>query len=300
MHNRLVSVFALAALAAVLSSCSDSPTVAPPAVVVNTPPTIESLALASDRAEANRPLQVTAVLKDAESPLGNLTYTWSATPQAGSFVSITSVSANQAINTWLPAKGQKTPDLYNVTLTVTEAYTSAGQPKQNTVSMSTAVHYNDSPAELVFLGKDFLEDKFGHYEVSGSQAVSNFSNTCSGKAEEESQIEANRENFEISSATFTPNVVTFDSANGLVEGPCTFVDTPKQPSDPNYGRNERVSGVCSLTTVYDSRNYRWWLCDSHFTHRRRSTPPLNLRFQKPLRANRPHLLARAGKTSSAF
>ena len=66
---------------------------------------------------------------------------------------------------------------------MTEAYTSAGQAKQNIVSKSTTVHYNDSPAEVKFLGYDFLVLKFGNFNVSPAEAVSNFSDSCPGKAD---------------------------------------------------------------------------------------------------------------------
>src|SRR5205085_3824043 len=89
------------------SACS-SPTAAPP-VITNTPPTIESLAMASDRAEADQPIQVSAVVKDLESPINGLTYTWSAAPQTGTFGGTTAFSGNQVTNTWRPPKGQTSP-----------------------------------------------------------------------------------------------------------------------------------------------------------------------------------------------
>ncbi len=247
----------------ITAGCSSSPTVTPP-VVTNTPPTIESVALAGPRAEADQLIQVTAVVKDVESTLDRLTYTWSAAPQTGAFAGTTSVSGNQVSTTWRPPKGQKTPDLYTITLTVSEPYTSAGQPRQNIVSSTTTVHYNDSPAETVALATQFIGD-FGTFSTSPEQCVRNFSDmgACADEKDQElEQIRDNRENFHILSAAFRSTVATFNATltSGAVEGPCTFEDIPN--SGPNAGRREFVSGTCSLTTTYE--NFRWFLCASHF------------------------------------
>jgi hypothetical protein len=279
MQNRIVSVFVAAALATFFASCSDSTTI-PPAPVNNTPPTIVSVATASDRVEADRPLQVSAVVSDPESPVASLRYAWTATPQPGAFAPVTSFDGSQALNTWRPPKGQKTPDLYTVLVTVTESYTSAGQAKLNTVSKSTTAHYNDSPMENADLGYDFLVKKFGNYTVSPEEAVSNFSDSCAGKEQELSDIENNRANFMILSAAFPSPTVTLNTAltEGVVEGACTFEDIPK--SGPNAGKREFVNGTCLLTTIYESANFRWRLCTSNFLPPY-NTVPANLRGRVP-------------------
>jgi hypothetical protein len=252
----------------VAAACGGSPATPPP--VVNTPPVIESLTIAP-RAEADRPLQITATVKDTETPISQLTYTWSAAPQSGTF-SGNSVNGSQALVTWQPPKGQKTPDLYTVTLTVSEAYTSAGQAKQNVVSSIATVHYNDSPVEANAVAYDFLVYKFGNVNVGPTEAVSNFSDStqpqpdgkiCSDeKAYEFDQVKDNRENFHILGASFIQTTSSFNSTftNGIVDGRCQFEDIPN--SGPNAGRREFVSGTCHLTTVYE--NFRWLLCVSNF------------------------------------
>jgi hypothetical protein len=231
-----------------------------PPVVTNTPPVIESLAIGT-RAEADVPIQIAATVRDAETSVTQLTYTWSASPAIGTFTGH-SVSGSQALIMWRPPEGGKTPDVYTVTLTVSEAYTSAGQARQNVVSSSTTVHYNDSAAEMQTLAYDFLVYKFGNFEVGPSEAVINFSDTCPGKAAEFDDVKANRENFEILGASFTQVTSTPDSSltTGTVEGRCQFEDIPK--SGPNAGRRQFVSGTCHLTTVY--HDFRWFLCESRF------------------------------------
>src|SRR5213083_1196542 len=116
MRPRLAARTIVAAVTAVMAACGGSPTATPP--TLNTPPTIESIAIGA-RAEADQPIQIASTIKDGETPIGQLTYTWSASPQTGIF-SGNSISGSQALVTWLPPKGQKTPDLYTITLLVSE------------------------------------------------------------------------------------------------------------------------------------------------------------------------------------
>ena len=84
-----------------------------------------------------------------------------------------------------------------------------------------------------------------------------------GKADEFGDVENNRANFHILSASFTPATIAFDNnlTKGSVEGPCHFEDIPG-PGHDNAGKRQFVSGTCLLTTVYE--DFRWYLCDSHF------------------------------------
>jgi hypothetical protein len=273
MLDRLASRTAPAvAVALGVAACGGSNPMTPPPVVNNAPPSITSLAVPAARAEANRPIQVTAVVTDAETPIDQLTYTWSASPANGTF------SGGGASTTWTPPRGQKTPDVYTITLTVAERYTSAGQSLQNSVSRSTTINYNDSPLEALTIGVQFIKD-FGTFSVSPDECVRNFSNSCRGKQEERDQIAANREAFRILSAEFSGvPAVTFNTelTAGTVEGPCVFEDIPN--SGPNAGRRQRVSGTCHLTTIYE--NFRWYLCDSFFLEPY-NTVLLNLRSRAP-------------------
>jgi hypothetical protein len=264
---KFCSALAAAVAAAVAIGACSSPA-APPPVVNNTPPTIESITIAGTRAEADREIQVTAAVKDAETPVGQLTYTWAASPQNGLF---TGTGATVA---WRPPKGQETPDVYTIRLTVGERYTSAGQPRQHSVSSTKTIPYNDSPAELTFLAKDFLEDKFGDFNVSPEEAVSNFSDNCRGKADERSDIEINRKNFRILSATYSIESISFSDNDtfATVRGECMFEDIPN--SGPNAGRRQLVVGICTLTNVYE--NFKWFLCRSSFDNDPDRTTVLSL------------------------
>jgi hypothetical protein len=269
MRSRVALSTTVAAVTVVMAACGGSPAAPPP--TVNTPPTIESIAIGA-RAEADQAIQIAATVKDAETPISQLTYTWSASPQSGTF-SGNSVSGSQAVVMWRAPKGQKTPDLYTVTLTVSEAYTAAGQARQNVVSANATVHYNDSPAEVNAVAYDFLVYKFGNFSVSPAEAVINFSDssqdqpdgkTCSEqKAWELADVKFNRENFHILGASFTETTTSFNvplMTYGSIDGRCQFEDIPND--GPNAGRRQFVNGICHLTAAYE--NFRWLLCVSNF------------------------------------
>jgi hypothetical protein len=86
------------------------------------------------------------------------------------------------IATWRAPRQQTTPDLYTLKLLITEKYTSAGQPKENSVSSTVQVHYNDSPKEIMTISMRFLTELFPTYTIPPQQAVADFSDSCSEKA----------------------------------------------------------------------------------------------------------------------
>ena len=125
------------------------------------------------------------------------------------------------------------------------------------------IHYNDSPRELRRVGTRFLTELFADFNVSPQQAVQDFSDSCRGKNDEINDIAGNRANYHILSGTYTDISVGFNSETfAEMNGRCEFVDIPTQPSHPNFGKREHISGTCQLTAVYE--NWRWLLCESHF------------------------------------
>jgi hypothetical protein len=233
----------------------------------NEAPIIDSLTAASPRVEADAEVALTAAVHDTDTPVDQLSYGWSATPVNGEFT-----GTGRDVR-WRAPRLQKTPDLYTLTLLVTEKYTSAGQPAENKVSKTVQVRYNDSPSEITRIGVRFLTELFADFSVSPQAAVQDFSDSCPGKASELSDVTNNRINFQILSGTYTNVSVNVDGAktSAGVSGFCTFVDIPQDPNNKNYGRRESISGICTLTAVYE--NWKWQLCDSHFGN---STGPVLL------------------------
>ena len=268
MHREIRSIYAWVLGAALTaSSCGGTttkpttvtpPVTQPPPVVRNDAPIIASIALSSPRVEADQTVVATAFVSDAETPLDQLTYQWSATPVNGTY------TGSGPIATWRAPRQQTTPDLYTLKLLITEKYTSAGQPQENSVSSTVQVHYNDSPREITTISMRFLTELFPTYTVSASQAVQDFSDNCSEKAAEFNDVSNNRVNFQILSGTYTNVAVNVNAARTFadVSGTCVFKDVPKDPKNPNFGKTETVTGICRLTAIYE--NWKWWLCSSHF------------------------------------
>lgn len=257
-------------LATLAGACGGTPPMTPtppvvvPPVVINTPPTIESITLGSNRVEAGSEVDVTAVVKDAETPIDQLAYTWSAAPPGG-----TVTGTGPAVK-WRAPTGQPTPAVYTLTLTITEKYTSAGEAKENVVvSTPASVHYNDSFAEAGALVTQFLTD-FSTFSVSPEMCVRNFSDNCRGKQDELQDIKNNRANFRILGGVFGPQQISFDATltNGIVSESCTFTDIVNATQV-----RETVTGTCLLTTVYE--NWRWLLCSSLFNDGRVTFNTLN-------------------------
>ena len=270
-----------AAAALAVSACGGNttrptpvtPPVVEPPVVRNDAPIIASMTLASPRVEADQQVGVIAVVTDAETPLDQLTYQWSATPVNGQFTGPGPATA------WRAPKQQPTPDLYTLKLLVTEKYTSAGQPKENSVSSTVQVHYNDSPGEIMTISMRFLTELFPTYSIPAQQAVVDFSDSCSGKGSEFSDVANNRINFQILSGAYTNVTVTpnSDRTYADVSGTCVFKDIPKDPKNPFFGKTETVTGICHLTAIYE--NWKWWLCSSTFDGL--STTANSLRYRVP-------------------
>jgi len=286
-HADFVYVLAIVIL---VSSCGGGPTgpreiVSPPPVETTPPkaneaPVISSLTTSSPRVEADEEVTVTAVVQDAETPADQLAYQWSATPVNGEFT-----GAGREVR-WRAPRLQKTPDLYSLSLLVTEKYTSRGQPAENKVLKTAQVHYNDSRGEILRISMRFLTELFPDFSVPALAAVQDFSDSCAEKYSELSDVTNNRINFHILSGTYTNVSIDVDAEKTFanVSGFCTFVDIPMDPNNPNYQKRESVSGVCTLTAVYE--NWKWFLCSSHF--KGIGTVPLgNLRYRVPGQIVRP-------------
>jgi hypothetical protein len=256
-------------------ACTSTPTSAtstPPPVTANDVPSITALTLSSNRAEAGQDIQATAVVQDADTPVDQLGYDWSASPVKGTF----SGSGRQV--TWTPPRG-RAPELYTLTLKVTEKYVENGGGKEHTIAATASVHYNDSNQEITAIGLRFLTELFPNFSVPAAQAVQDFSDSCRGKAAEQSDVANNRINFHILSGTYTDTSVTFNSDRTFADmfGTCIFEDIPTNLANPFFRRRERITGICHLTATYES--WRWFLCDSTF--RGIDTSPENLRYRVP-------------------
>ena len=218
-------------------------------------PVIVSLTAASSRAEVNVPLQLSAVVEDETTLIEDLIFEWTA--DVGTF------SGTGPTVFWTGGSSEITPASYDLTLTVIENIETrnlAGtiEVHENRVSESITIYLNESVGEISALVGTFLED-FSNSDIPAVVVVRNFSDNCSGKAAELSDVENNRLYYEGISATFevTDVWVNSDRTYAIAIVPCEFnsifIET---------GETEIATGVCTITAVYEP--YEWLLCSSEF------------------------------------
>lgn len=262
-------------LSLIMAACGSPPVApsptpgggAPPPPVVNTPPQIKSVVASNTQAEVGTPITLTATVEDLETPVANLTYTWTA--ETGTF------AGSGPVVTWVAGADAKTPGDFVLTVTVTERYTSGGVSQENRTVSTITVHVNNSPKELAELSLRFLGD-FANSRVSPEKCVSEFSDSCSGKRDELQDITANRHDFEIVASTLRHTSVQIPPARttAIVNTFCAFtsrvITTNPQsegcrndPSACRFDSVQSVQGNCWTTNVY--QNGRWWLCTSNFS-----------------------------------
>lgn len=273
----------LAVVAALIAACG-SPYVAPtptpgggnggggvqqpPPVVVNTPPVVKSIALSDGRVEAGAPVTLTASVEDAESNVADLSFSW--TIPSGSLTA----TGNGSAITFTPSPDLKTPGDYEITVTVTERYTSAGAQVENKATGSVMLHVNNSTKELVDLSLRFLGD-FANSGVSPERCVSEFSDSCRGKKAEFEDIVDNRHDFLIlsSSLRHTSLQMAVSRMTATVHTACAFTSrvittTPQSggcladPASCKFGAVQNADGDCVTTNVYERG--RWWICESNY------------------------------------
>ena len=239
----------------------------PPPPVTNTAPQIKSVTASDTRVETGTPITVTAVVEDAETPVANLTYTWTA--DTGTF------SGTGPVVTWVAGADAKTPGDFVLTLTVTERYTSGSLTIENKTISNTTVHVNNSPKELAELSLRFLGD-FATSSVSPEKCVSEFSDSCRGKKDEFEDITDNRHDFLILSSNLkhTSLQIAASRTAATVHTACAFtsrvITTSPQsggcradPASCKFGAIQNADGDCWTTNVYERG--RWWICESHYT-----------------------------------
>ncbi len=262
----LLAVTLVAACGGSPSGPAPVPPPVPPPVPVpaNIAPQIESITASVARVEADRDVTLTAVVKDAETAIDQLTFEWKA--DAGIF------TGSGASVIWRAPKDAATPRDYAMSLTVTETYGTAdatgARPKHTVSAASPAVRVHDSAKELGDMSIAFLRD-FANSSVSPSACLRDFADSCPGKGAERDDIENNRIKFQILSSTLNLSSVSVagDQVSASMRVACSFTSRrlkclPDDPIGCTVGAIEPANGICRLTGRYELK--RWWLCDSNF------------------------------------
>jgi hypothetical protein len=240
-------------------------------VVTNSPPQIRSLTSSDTRAEVDSPITLTATVEDAETPLANLTYAWSA--PTGTF------SGTGSTVTWVAGQDASTPADVILTLTVTERYNNGSTQLENKVTSDTTVRLHNSPKELREMSLRFLND-YANSRIPPDQCVAEFSDSCNGKKDERADVEDVRHDYEHIGSTLrhTSLSIAPNRLTATVHTFCSFTvkvittqprEESCQTSPCPLGSIGTFTGDCRTTNVYEKG--RWWLCDSTAT----SIPSLN-------------------------
>ena len=253
--------FVVVAVTAVTAAACGSPNgPTPPPLVVGpaTPPVVRSITVPTSRVETGRDITITAVVEDAETPLSDLTYVWTA--NAGT------ITGSGTTATWRHAAGLKKGVDVVVTLMVKDTYdaiVSNQIVKQDffVVSQAAPFRVHDSEAEVKELSRKFLLDLFGNSNIPPIDCLVDFTEVgrCADtRALELKDITDNRSLVVILSGTIHRQQVFFDGTNsGRVVSYAEFHDRYIAT-----GQLGMALGDFTLTTLYDGD--RWWLCESSY------------------------------------
>lgn len=255
--------FVVVAVTAVMGmACGESPTgPTPPPLVVGpaTAPIVRSISVPASRVEAGQDITITAVVEDAETPLTQLTYVWTAT--AGT------ITGNGTTATWRHAAGlTKGADVF-VSLLVVDTYDAIVdnqivKEEFLVVSQATPFRVHDSAAEVKELSRKFLVDLFGNSSVSASDCMVDFSEVCAdlpeGKKIEFEQVVYHRRDYVVLESRVLGQTVHWASSSFGSVHSVTFYRDQKTSN----GFIGTTCGDFELTVVYVDG--RWWLCQSYF------------------------------------
>ncbi len=241
-----------------------------PTPTTNTPPVIRSIAAKGTRpnepaqfADLDEEIAITATVEDAETPISQLTFEWTAPTGT--------LTGQGASVTWKAPAQFTTPAAVTISLVVTEKYQTVddnGLPvsKENKVTSNATVQLHDSESEVGGMARQFLLD-FSDSSLSPSYVLRNFTPTCAGTNDELKDVTNNRKNFLILSSSIggAQTTVNFGGhcPNGDVPGDaCAEVPSQWTSRVLDSGDTRTDKGTDQVTAVYEKD--QWRLCDSRW------------------------------------
>jgi len=279
-RSSLSALFAVV-VASLLSACSGStPTTPTPPVPPPSPPpqnavpSIDSITAQGRRtrqparfADLRETVDVAATIRDAETPLDELVYQWSAT--AGTF---TGSGRNL---TWTAPETATTPASVTITLKVIENYGHPGQAKvfSHEVSGTQTIALHDSAKEVGDMSRQFLID-FSTTSLKDWQVVMrNFNRSVCPRPseydEERASVIDHYTNFTMHAFDVGPATVAINFGGSCaVPGdqlPADACVTSRVMWDSTGPRGRSSTrGIDYLSAVYAAADRRWWLCSSRY------------------------------------
>lgn len=206
---------------------------------------------------------VVATVSDSETPVSQLTYTWTAS--AGT------ISDTLASATWTaPSSLSTSPATVTITLTVTETFTEAGLVQKQSTTSPVTVILHDTQKEILDMGEDFLT-QFSLQRQTPNQILHNFSDVpqiCDGRDSEKTDVEHNQATFQILSFSITrllPVNISFGASwppKGVRADANSRFRVHWESRGLSTGQIEIADGIDYVTGVLDGN--QWWLCHSSF------------------------------------
>lgn len=270
-------------LAAAVAACGGSPTnpgppppPPPPPPPANAMPSIDGITVQGKRprqparfADLRETIDVSAAVRDTETPVEELVYQWSAT--AGTF------SGTGRTVTWTAPDSASTPTTVTLTLKVIENYGHPGQAKvySQEVTSTVAVALHDSAKEVGEMSVRFLTE-FSKPQTNRDwrDVMRDFSRErCPDPGEfddERRSVENHIANFTMHSYDVGPPAVTVDFGGRCINvagDACASVRVRWDSTGPHSGGgvSRRVTtGVDHVGAIYSPTDARWWLCSSRF------------------------------------
>jgi hypothetical protein len=249
----------------------------------NNPPTIVSIVVQGTRpkepanfADVGDSVQVTANVKDDETPIAQLQFNWSA--------SVGTIAGTGPIVTWQAPAQIAAPTDAVLTVEVVEQYGTAPNTSENRVSSTTRLALHASMKEVGDMARQFLLDFSDSSITNVDYIMRNFGNasTCPDVKEVDSEradVIKDRTDFQIVSSRIGPPRVTVNFG-----GSCPFRSKRGDACAvvPSYwqsmNRSTKVVGATDgddiVAASYSTTGSRWWLCASDYDGHSVSGAPL--------------------------
>lgn len=213
-------------------------------------------------------IDVSATVRDAETPVDQLVYQWSAT--AGTF------NGTGRTVTWTAPASATTPGTVTITLKVIETYGQPGGPQtfSHEVSGTQTIALHDSADEVEEYAFRFLN------EFSQPQTNKDWQNVMrdfkASACPQPSLVESEQEDVVRHYTFFTMHAYSIQAASTRIGfgGGCSFRDRPGDAcvslpvvwdsTDSRDGTRTTAHGLNHVAAAYSTADSRWWLCSSDF------------------------------------
>lgn len=274
--DRLTAAAVALAIVSMGAACGGSPVAPPPPPPpANSLPVIDDITVRGKRsaeperfADLREAVEVSAVVRDNETALDELTYAWSAT--AGTFS-----GAGRTV-TWTAPDSAQTPGTVTITLKVTERYGNPGGQKNfsQDVSGTQTLTLHDSEGEIAAMALRFLTE-FSKPQANkdANDIMRDFkASACPQPGlvnDERDEVIRHYTFFTMQSFSVQNPDVRIDFGDGCEYrgrpgDACASARVNWQSTDTRTGAAETAIGIDHIAAAYSRTDNRWWLCSSDF------------------------------------